>query len=75
MDAMRERGAMLASGPFDDRPDESLRGLCLYRTSVEEARELAAQDPAVQAGRLVADVMTWLVPSGLLRFPAAVEPT
>ena len=29
---MRERGAMLAAGPFSEQPDESLRGFCLYGT-------------------------------------------
>lgn len=64
--AMRERGALLASGPFDDQLDPSLRGLCLYCASLDEARELAARDPAVQAGRLVADVLTWWTQPGLL---------
>jgi len=57
--AMRDGGALLASGPFDDQPDASLRGLCIYGTSLEDARELADQDPAVRAGRLAADVFTW----------------
>jgi hypothetical protein len=42
------------------------RGLCVYGTSLDEARELAARDPAVQAGRLVADVLTWWTQPGLL---------
>ena len=66
--AMRVRGAMATAGPFRDQPDESLRGLCLYRTSLEEARELAEQDPAVRAGRLAVDVLTWLAPAGEVRF-------
>jgi uncharacterized protein YciI len=57
--AMHERGAMVAAGPFDDRTDESLRGLCLYTTDIEETRALAAQDPAIVAGRIVADVFSW----------------
>ena len=56
--AMHRRRMLLLSGPFDDQPDESLRGLCVYTTSLEETREITAQDPAVRAGRLVADVMT-----------------
>jgi uncharacterized protein YciI len=66
--AMRARGAMATAGPFRDQQDESLRGLCLYRTSLEEARELAGQDPAVRAGRLAVDVLTWLAPAGEVRF-------
>ena len=64
--AMRERGALAASGPFDDQPDETLRGLCLYRTGIEETTALMAQDPAVQMGRLEPEILTWLVPKGSL---------
>ena len=55
------------AGPFRDQPDETLRGLCLYRTGLEETRALAAEDPSVRAGRMSADVLTWLVPEGELR--------
>jgi uncharacterized protein YciI len=63
---LRERGVLLLSGPFSDQPDESLRGLCVLTTGVEETRELMAQDPAVLAGRLAADVMTWWTLPGSL---------
>jgi uncharacterized protein YciI len=66
LQAMRQRGALAAAGPFDDRTrrDESLRGLCIYTTDVDETRRLAAQDPAVIAGRMLPEVLSWLVPSG-----------
>ena len=60
---MRERGAMIAAGPFRERPDESWRGLCVYRVGADEARELAALDPAVRIGRFTFDLLTWLVPA------------
>jgi len=66
--AMRERGVMATAGPFQDQADETLRGMCLYRTPLEETRALASQDPAVRAGRMVADVFTWLFPAGEVRF-------
>jgi len=56
---LEERGVLLLAGPFDDQPDESLRGFCIFDTDVEEARALMANDPAVRAGRLGADVMSW----------------
>jgi uncharacterized protein len=65
---MRERGAMVAAGPFDDQPDESLRGMCLYRTDLEETRRLCQQDPAVRARRLAVDVLTWWFPVGTVRY-------
>ena len=64
--AMKERGALLIAGPFSEQPDETLRGFCLYRTGLEERRELAQSDPSVQAGRMAVDVMTWWTGRGAL---------
>jgi len=56
--AMADAGHLVVAGPFDEQRDQSLRGLCLYRTgSIERARDLAEEDPAVRAGRLEVDVM------------------
>jgi uncharacterized protein len=63
---MREAGHALISGPFAGQPDESWRGISVFRTSVEETRSLLAQDPMGQAGRLAFDVFTWLMPAGTL---------
>jgi uncharacterized protein YciI len=71
LDAMRDRGVLLVAGPFDDQPDETFRGLALYRTDLEETQRLAEQDPSVQAGRMAVDVMTWLTKKGELAFPRA----
>jgi uncharacterized protein len=66
--SLRASGDVATNGPVMDQPDESLRGLTFYRTgSLDRARELAEADPAVRAGRLVVDVMTWLCPPGSLR--------
>jgi tetratricopeptide (TPR) repeat protein len=52
------------------QPGESLRGLTFYRTgSLEEAGRLAEADPAVQAGRLVIEIMTWYCPPGTMSKP------
>ena len=67
---MAMEGHLVVAGPFADQPDESLRGLALYRVgSVERARALASADPAVQAGRLEVEVMTWYTQKGALAFP------
>jgi uncharacterized protein len=71
LDAMRERGVLLVAGPFRDQPDETFRGLCLYRTDLEDTRRLAEEDPSVQAGRMAVDVMTWLTKKGEVDFPRA----
>ena len=68
--ALRERGEVVTNGPVLDQPDESMRGLTFYRTgSLERARQLAGQDPAVLAGRLEVEVMTWWCPAGTMVRP------
>jgi len=66
--AMGDAGKLVTAGPFSDQEDESLRGLCFYATTIEEARELANRDPAVQAGRLEVDVVTWWTEKGTVTF-------
>jgi uncharacterized protein YciI len=67
LDAMRERGVLLAAGPFEDQDDETKRGICIYRTGLEETRRLAEEDPSVQAGRMAIEAMTWLTLKGELK--------
>lgn len=56
---------LVVAGPFGD--NGQLRGIFVFRVaSLEEAKELAATDPAVQAGRLSIDMHPWLVPDGIL---------
>jgi uncharacterized protein len=65
--AMTNAGAIRVAGPVEEQSDESLRGMCLYQTgSLERARELAASDPSVLAGRLEVDVMYFYCPKGSL---------
>ncbi len=69
---LAEAGNLLVAGPFDDQPDPRLRGLALFRVgSIEEARRLAEDDPAVKAGRLEVVVLTWYTEKGALTFPVA----
>ena len=71
--SLRASGDVATNGPVMDQPDESLRGLTFYRTgSLARARELAEADPAVRAGRLAVEVMTWLCPPGGLGQPGHV---
>jgi uncharacterized protein len=61
--ALRAVGDVVTNGPVLDQSDVSLRGFTVYCTaSLERARELANDDPAVRAGRLEVDVMRWCVP-------------
>lgn len=63
---MRDEGHSLVSGPLRGQPDDSLRGINVFRTSVEETRKLMEDDASVRAGRLSFEVFTWLVPAGTL---------
>ena len=67
--AMHKAGKLVIAGPFLDQPDPRYRGMCLYRTSLAEAKALAEQDPAVKAGRLEVEVLSWWVEKGAMIFP------
>jgi hypothetical protein len=50
---------------MDDTP---VRGIVIYRVAtVDEAKALAAEDPAVKAGRLVLDAHPWMTFKGILK--------
>jgi uncharacterized protein len=71
---LREAGHVatngLVDGLVDGQPDPSLRGLTFYRTgSLERSRQLAEDDPAVRAGRLAVDIMTWYCPPATMSRP------
>jgi uncharacterized protein YciI len=62
---LAEMKKLVVAGPFGD--NGTLRGIFVFRVnSIEEARELAATDPAVQAGRLALQIHPWVVPEGIL---------
>ena len=66
MDALHKQGKLVAAGPFVDGSD--YRGIVIYRLkTVEEAKQLAAQDPAVKAGRLILDARPWMTFKGILK--------
>jgi uncharacterized protein YciI len=67
---LRAAGQIVTNGPVDGQPDPSLRGLTFYRTgSLERSRRLAEDDPAVRAGRLAVEIMTWYCPPGTMSRP------
>lgn len=65
---MQAEGKLVAAGPFSDQDDATLRGVCIYRTSIPETRELIEEDPAVRAGRLAGVLMTWWTEKGAVAF-------
>jgi uncharacterized protein YciI len=56
-----ERGIVAINGPVKAVDTEGWRGLTIYTVDVDEARELAMGDPAVQAGWFDVVVDRWLV--------------
>jgi uncharacterized protein YciI len=67
---LRASGQVVTNGPVTEQPDPSLRGLTFYRTgSLAQARRLADGDPAVRAGRLTVEIMTWYCPPGTMSQP------
>lgn len=62
---LAEMKKLIAAGPFGD--NGRLRGIFVFRVdSLEEAKNLTATDPAVQAGRLAMDIHPWMIPEGIL---------
>lgn len=68
--SMAASGKLLVAGPFSQRDDERLRGAMVFSCPIDEARALANEDPAVQAGRLKAVCMNWNTAPDAMVFPA-----
>lgn len=61
-----KQGKLVAAGPFMDEGDA--RGIVVYRVpTLDDAKQLAAGDPAVKAGRLRIDARPWMTLRGILR--------
>lgn len=71
---LRDRGLLVANGPFLAQSDDSYRGMSVFACDPARAAELSAADPSVVAGRLAYDVMEWWVAAGSLAFPQASDP-
>lgn len=55
---MAEAGKLVMAGPFLDEND--IRGIYIFNVeSIEEAKALTSDDPAVKAGRLVMELHPW----------------
>ena len=61
---MADTGKLVVAGPFSDNGD--LRGVLIFQnTSMEEAKAMVDQDPAIKAGRLVVELHPWFAAAGL----------
>lgn len=62
---MAEEGTLVAAGPFLN--DGDLRGIYVFNIkTVEEAEELVATDPAIQAGSLTMELIPWYSSAALM---------
>jgi uncharacterized protein YciI len=71
---LRDRGFLIGGGPLVDQDDERLRSISIWMCDPETARRLSNEDPAVRAGRLAVELMTWMVPAGNVRFEKVTAP-
>jgi len=61
---MADAGALVAAGPMDG--DGPLRGIFIFKVkTADEAGKLAAEDPAIKAGRLTLEIHPWWGPAGI----------
>jgi uncharacterized protein YciI len=61
---MARLGKLMAAGPIADNGD--LRGIFIFRAaSIDEAKTLAAEDPAIKAERLKLEILPWLGAKGI----------
>ncbi len=69
MGRLAEEGKLAVAGPFG-KNDKTFRGLfILNAASVEEAREFASSDPAIEAGIFVVDYIPWYGSASLMASP------
>lgn len=62
---MGSLGKLMAAGPIG-KNDFGLAGIFIFKAaSMDEAKALAAEDPAIKAGRLAIDFCTWHGPKGV----------
>jgi len=62
---LADAGKLVLAGPF--LADDSLKGIYIFNvTSIAEAKALTETDPAIQAGRLVMDLIPWYGSAALM---------
>jgi len=66
METLHAQGKLVVAGPFAD--DAPARGIVIYRVkTIADAMALAADDPAVKAGRLKLEAYPWMTIRGILK--------
>lgn len=61
---MADSGKLLLAGPFMD--NQEIRGIFVFKVdTIEEAKSLTDEDPAVKAGRLIMEIHPWYSAKGI----------
>jgi hypothetical protein len=71
---MIEQGHVRAAGPTVGPDAGRMRGISVWSVDADAAARLCANDPAVRAGRLTPQILTWMVPAGQLLFGSVHVP-
>ncbi|GAA3114672.1 uncharacterized protein YciI [Kribbella aluminosa] len=71
---MIAQGHVMAAGPIVGTAAARMRGISVWSVDADTAGRLCAQDPAVRAGRLTPQILTWMVPAGQLGFGSVPVP-
>ena len=65
---LSEEGFLVMAGPLKN--DQDIRGILVLNTSeTEDARARVEEDPAIKAGRLIAEYHQWYTKSGTITLP------
>jgi uncharacterized protein len=74
--AMAATGKLILAGPFEieGTPPNAIAGILLFDVeTMEEARAMASEDPAVKAGRFTLEVLPWYGAKGIT-YPGQEQP-
>ena len=73
LSAMHEAGMLVLAGPVELHADGDIRGISVFShdvfRSLDDLKAVVERDPAIQAGRLRAEYLTWFTESSAVIGP------
>ncbi len=68
LNMMHKEGMLLMAGPFAD--DHDIKGILIMNApDADQIKQLVESDPAIKAGRLIAEYHLWYTKSGTINLP------